>query len=254
MSTKRVLLIDGDTLAYQQSILAEQPIDWGDGFWTLHAYSKEVIAAVENRIANFIEDLQADEAVICLSDHNNFRQEILPTYKEHRKKTRRPLCLGDIREHLIFKHKALIYPRLEADDVIGINSTENLRRDSEIIIVGIDKDYKTIPCKFYNPDKPDLGIVEQSPLEADRFWMMQALMGDAVDGYKGCPTVGPKKAEALLGFAESFDEMWEIVKNTYVKNGLTELDAIVHAQVSRILRFGDYNKKTKKINVWTPKK
>jgi len=81
---------------------------------------------------------------------------------------------------------------------------------------------------------------------------MQSLMGDAVDGYKGCPTVGPKKAEALLGFAESFEDMWEIVKNTYVKNGLTELDALIHAQVARILRFGDYNKKTKKINIWTP--
>jgi len=249
---KRKLLIDGDTLAYQQSIIAETPIDWGDGFWTLHSFSKEAIAAVETRIANYKADLEADEIVICLTDGANFRQSIMPSYKEHRKKTRRPLCLGDIREHLIYHHKAVIYPTLEADDVIGIMATDNTKRDTEFIIVGIDKDYKTIPTKFYNPDKPDLGIVEQTPLEADRFWMMQSLMGDAVDGYKGCPTVGPKKAETLLGEADSLESMWEIVVKTYEKNGLTPLDALINARVARILRSGDYNKKSKKINLWNP--
>ena len=249
---KRTLLIDGDTIAYQQSIISEVPVDWGDGFWTLHSYAKETIAAVEDRIFNYQKDLEADEVVIALSDSKNFRMGILPTYKENRKKSRKPLCLGDVREHLIYNHKAVIIPTLEADDVIGIMATENTHRNTEFIIVGIDKDYKTIPAKSYNPNKPDLGIYEQSPLEADRFWMMQALMGDAVDGYKGCPTVGPKKAETLLGELQDFDSMWLKVVETYEKQGLTRLDALVNARVARILRFGDYNKKTKHINIWTP--
>ena len=249
---KRILLIDGDTIAYQQSILSEVPVHWGDGLWTLHSYAKETIAAVENRIASYTADLEADEVVIALTDSKNFRMSILPSYKENRKKGRKPLCLGDVREHLIYSHKAVVIPSLEADDVIGIKATENTHRNTEFIIVGIDKDYKTIAAKTYNPNKPDLGIVEQNQLEADRFWMMQTLMGDAVDGYKGCPTVGPKKAETLLGDLPDLDSMWLKVVETYEKQGLTRLDALVSARVARILRFGDYNKKTKHINLWTP--
>ena len=37
---KRVLVIDGDILAYQIATNNERPINWGDGLWTLHAEGK----------------------------------------------------------------------------------------------------------------------------------------------------------------------------------------------------------------------
>jgi hypothetical protein len=184
MSTKRVLLIDGDTLAYQQSIIAEQPIDWGDGLWTLHAYSKEVIAAVESRIVNLVEDLQADEAVICLSDHNNFRQEVLPYYKEHRKKTRRPLCLGDIREHLIFNRKAVIYPRLEADDVIG-SLVQHFGDDmmNPILILSADKDFiqlqQFLNVKQFDPIRKKY-VSHNNPAQYTKEHILRGDSGDGV--------------------------------------------------------------------------
>ena len=39
----RTLLVDGDIVAYKAATVAETPIDWGDGFWTLHAFEQDVI-------------------------------------------------------------------------------------------------------------------------------------------------------------------------------------------------------------------
>lgn len=249
---KRTLLIDGDTLAYQQSILGEIPVEWGDGFWTLHSVASEVIAAIEDRISHLKADLDADTVVIALSDSQNWRKEILPSYKANRVKIRKPLCLGAVREWLLYEHKAKIVPQLEADDVIGITATENIHRDTEFVIVGVDKDYNTVPAKQYNPNKPDLGITHPSSSEADKFWMMQTLSGDAADGYKGCAGIGPKKAEQILAKCNSLKEMWIEVVKAYEKSGMSIVDALVNARVSRILRFGDYNSKSRKIKIWNP--
>jgi DNA polymerase-1 len=156
---------------------------------------------------------------------------------------------------LIYNRKAKVYPTLEADDVIGIYATDKLRKaKTEYVVVGVDKDFKTITGLHYNPNRSEEGIYEVTPLEADRYWMMQTMMGDNADGYKGCKGVGEKKAQELLKDAKTLEEMWEIVEKTYMKQGQMPLDALVNARVARILRHGDYNFKTNKVNLWTPSK
>jgi DNA polymerase-1 len=252
---KRTLLIDGDVLAYQQSVLSEVPLQWNESLWTLHSDANTVIANVEGLIESYKELLCADEVMLIITDSENWRKEVLPSYKENRKSVRKPLCLGAIREHLIFSRKAKHYPTLEADDVIGIYATDKLRTNKqEFIIVGVDKDFKTIPGYHYNPNKSELGIYVVDELEADRYWMQQTLSGDQADGYKGCPGIGDKRAGDFLKDAKTLEEMWEIVVKTFIKQGSTELDALVSARVARILRHGDYNFKTNKVKLWTPSK
>lgn len=187
----RQLLIDGDIVAYQQSFLSENPVHWGDDFWTLHSDAKEGKQRIDVFLHDLKTTLEADEITIAVSSPSNFRKEILPTYKENRAKQRKPLVLGELREHLIFNHKAIYYQHLEADDVIGILATTP--SDLEKVVVSIDKDFLSIPSLQYNWNKPEAGVVKVTEVEANRNFMTQTLTGDQVDGYPGCPGIGPKK-------------------------------------------------------------
>ena len=42
---KKVLVIDGDILAYQIATNNEQPINWGDGLWT---YTQSYLLVMHN--------------------------------------------------------------------------------------------------------------------------------------------------------------------------------------------------------------
>ena len=44
--------------------------------------------------------------------------------------------------------------------------------------------------------------------------------------------------------------MWKLVVKAYAKQGLMEHDAFQQARVARILRYGDYNKKTGEVKLW----
>jgi DNA polymerase-1 len=162
MKLKRVLLIDGDILLYKIALNNEVETDWGDGLWTLGS------------------NLQADDYVIALTDSNNFRKDVLPSYKSNRKDKRKPLTLKALREYVIEKHNGVVWKNLEADDVMGIMATEPT--DEERIVVSIDKDLRTVPCKL----SQDAMTVEQIPHRmADYWFMIQTLTGDKVDGYDG---------------------------------------------------------------------
>ena len=132
-------------------------------------------------------------------------------------------------------------PSLEADDLLGLMSTDN-------IMVSIDKDLQTVEGKHYNPDKGEL--YEVTADEAHYNHMFQTLCGDSTDGYKGCPSVGAKTAEKILDVPTG--DMWSEVLATYEKKGLTYEDALIQARIARILRGDEYNLDTGEMNLWTP--
>lgn len=257
-----IALFDGDIFAYEAAAAAEEPINWGDDLWTLHAYETPAKNALDDRIRSLTEKLEADEVIIALSDKDNFRKEILPTYKANRANVRKPMLLNVLKDYLRENFKVFERPRLEGDDVLGILATwKNLKGDK--IIVSKDKDFKTIPAKVYYANRPDDGVREISEHDADYFHMVQTLTGDTTDNYKGCPGCGPVKAEKVLQAA--LDEgtpwatpaqlrslYWQHVVATYVKAGLSEEEALVQARCARILRASDYDFKNKKPILWTP--
>jgi DNA polymerase-1 len=247
MST--TIYIDGDIVAYQQSFLAEQATDWGNDFWTLHADVREAKKRVDVFIEELKDTLKADKVVIAVSSTKNFRKDIHPQYKEHRKKMRKPVALGEVREHLIYFHKAVHLPNIEADDVLSIMASEDGG-----IIVSLDKDFKSVPGKYYNWNKHEDGVLNISEEDADRAFMMQTLTGDIADNYQGCPGIGPKTAEKLLDKLTHIDAMWEAVKTAYKKAGFGETEALTQARLARILRKGEYNHKTGEVKLWRSSK
>lgn len=238
-------LIDADVLAYQASVLGERPIDWGDGLWTLHSYENEVRDTFEAQLAGLLAAVKADSYTLAFTDKVNFRQSVLPTYKNNRVAKRRPMLLSWVRQHALENHPCDIRPGLEGDDVLGILATNGQFEDP--IICSIDKDFKTIPCRFW-----DFGRgLEYNTTVADADWwhMYQTLTGDTTDGYKGCPgcgDVGARKVLALPG------DMWTNVVAAYTKAKLGEGAALIQAQVARICRAEDFNADTKEVILWTP--
>tara|TARA_X000001388_G_scaffold43384_3_gene30477 strand:- start:2783 stop:3535 length:753 start_codon:yes stop_codon:yes gene_type:complete len=250
MSDTITLLIDGDIFLYSVTTSCERAVCWDDkgDVWTLSADMSEARPRFDVEIATLKKTLRADKVVIALSDGtSNWRKTVLPSYKAKRKKTRKPLIYPQLKQYAKDTYQCVEWPTLEADDVLGLLAGGALALKGDKIIVSSDKDLKTIPGKLYNHEHPERGVVEISKEEADYNHLFQTLIGDTVDGYKGCPKIGPVSAKRLLE-----EPTWSTVLNTYISKGLTEEDALVQARVARILRFGEYNMTKKEVRLWEP--
>lgn len=233
-----ILLVDGDIVAYKAAVIAETPIDWGEGVWTLHAHEKDVIGSIEEFMSKIIEESECDKVITCLSGDNLYRKEVAPYYKENRKGTRKPMLLNFAKEYLSKNYNGKVEDKLEADDLLGLLGSSK----KDYVIWSIDKDLLTVPARHLI----DGEIVTVNEEEADFNFLYQALVGDATDNYKGCPTVGAKKAYSIL----EKDCSWEAVVNAYEKQGLSAEVALENARLARILRHGEYNFKTKEVTLW----
>lgn len=252
----RVLLLDSDIIAYQAAAANEKVYDFGD----TRCSDTDLPAALrkaEEDVADLAELLEADQVIVCLTEPDptqEWRKVFYPRYKAHRDPTKKPVLLRAVKDHMASSYPSYIRPRLEADDVMGILAThpQLLTEFDERIVVSEDKDMRTVPCKLYNPNRPELGVIEISELDADRFHMWQTVCGDPTDGYPGCPGVGPDSEYAKDIIFADRDELWDEVLHAYASKRQTEEDALVQARVARICRWTDYNYTTKKIRLWSP--
>ena len=240
-------LIDADIVAFKAATSVERPVDWGDGMWTLHAYEHEGIQYIHDYLNKVTDKIGEGEFVMFITDPTNWRKDILPSYKSNRKATRKPLLLKALRQYLLDEMGAVMVAGMEADDLLGITSTN----EPDCVIISEDKDLATIPCQLFNPAKDD-AVRTITEFEADHFHMLQTLTGDAVDGYKGLEGCGPKTAEKILDGCMTSMEMWAAVVNAYSKKGLSEFVATTQARVARICRKDNFDFNTGKVILWTP--
>ncbi len=246
------ILIDGDILAYKVCWAVQQEYEWEDGVITLACNKSEMESQINTMVSNWLDKFNHDQYVVCLSDKNNFRKKILSDYKGNRKGTRKPMGYKLCVKHIQDNYPTKLIENLEADDVLGILATDG--QYDENVIISIDKDMKTIPCTYYNMDTKETNTYDED--EADYWHLRQTLEGDVTDNYKGCPGVGPVKAEKILSepkWDTDWDTDWDAVVATYEKAGLTEEDALVQARVAKILRHEDYDFKKQEVILWNPK-
>lgn len=241
------LLIDADITMFKSVVAAEEEYDWGNDIFTLLADVKVAKDVFKRQIEQYQKDLKIDDFICCLSDHNaNFRKEVSETYKSNRKKTRKPVGYRALCDWIEENYETYRQPKLEADDCLGILATkpENV---GKCVMVSQDKDLKTIPGRLYRPDNQERLTISEA--EADRYFYIQTLTGDTVDGYPGLKGCGPKTAEKILGSRPD----WSLVEAAYVKAGLTAADAITQARLARILRWTDWDEEKGEVILWTPK-
>ena len=243
------LLIDADYLIYNSCCACEQDTRWNEWEHTLHTDERDIMNLIENRLA-FYQSVAGSkhDVVMCFSSYPTFRHEIFPEYKINRLGKRKPLALKDIIKKIKDEYTSEYLDGLEGDDVLGLLATSNKYKDP--IIVSVDKDMRTIPCKLIAEDE----VEHITQRKADRHWFEMALAGDAGDGILGIKGMGMVTASKLLADVPDTEEaLWHKVLQTYEKKGYTIADAILNARLTRILREGDYDIFTGQVKLWNPK-
>jgi hypothetical protein len=255
------MLLDTDMILYPAIAKATTEAEF-DGEWIGPYVNLDVAKA---HIASVIEELQERAGCIgtvcCLSDHRgNWRKGIYPNYKQSRT-GRKPFGWLQLEEWIKTKWTTQLFRHCEADDALGILATmEGGFLTGGTVVVSDDKDLRTIPGRFMTirgeEDPEDI-----SQRDADMWHLKQALMGDRVDDYPGCPGYGIKTAEKLLDpisadipvwSPEAVLVCWRAVVIAYEKKGILEEDALVQARVARILRASDWNQDTEEVILWQP--
>ena len=250
----RELLIDADIFVYKATRLSEREINWEGDSWTLHSDMAEVKTIIDDQIWKVIEKTKVGSVLpkvtLCFSDRKNYRKVVNPDYKSNRKGGRKPMCFSNAIDYCKSEYNCISYDWLEADDVMGIRSTEPSKEST--IIVSEDKDLLTIPGLHW--DFKEEKIFKWSKDQADYQFFYQVLVEDTVDNYKGCQGIGPISAGKILREnIGSTSDMWEVVLEAFLKSGQGEEEAIINARMARILRVGEFDIDTNIITLWTPK-
>jgi len=243
---KTTLLIDADIFLYRSCAVAEEEICWSeeDDVWSIYCDLKLAKETFSKTIDDLCEKFKTKELLMCISDGKNFRKDIYPNYKSHRKGTRKPLGYRSFVQWCKDTYPSHVEPSLEADDVLGIcGSAPNIKT----IIISDDKDLKTIPnCTLYRPMSDELLEITQA--QADYKFYSMCLTGDPVDGFKGVKGIGEKPAIKVLGNHPTGEQ----VSQAYIKSGETREEALAQSRCARILRYTDWDHKKNKMILWNP--
>lgn len=158
----------------------------GPDSWEKHEVG---INAVLDSLNYIFENTGVYDYEMYFSGENNFRKKIFPEYKANRRKMERPPSLPMVKQYFIH-YPDQVADDLEADDLLGINQTE------DTCIVSIDKDMLTIPGWHYNFVKDEFTFITAG--DSIKIFYTQLLTGDPADGIKGAKGIGIKKAEKIL--------------------------------------------------------
>ena len=260
-SERCTLLIDGDIIAFGAVSAALEDFEWSPGIWTTYCDHNAARAKFHRDIERIVEEMDKHtkrtvEVVLCITGTGNFRRDVLPTYKGHRK--RKPPGYIQFQEWILNEsgYETFLRPGLEADDCLGILSTAGLPQHADQrVIWSADKDLMQIPglhldydVKRRSPSKL-LTVTERA---GEILHVRQTLTGDVTDGYTGLVGYGPKSVEKLLEKHKDADlsVVWKEVLGEYEKKGKTLEDMLQQSRVARILRASDYDFKKKEPILW----
>ena len=235
------LLIDADFIVYKSCAAAEDEIDWGDDVILVTSKFSEALKNVRRELDRIAINFAANaKMILFFSDSKNFRKKIYPDYKGHRNR-KKPCGYRRIISELAKSYEVIRMPELEADDAMGIYATANPGN----IIVSPDKDMRQIPGKLYDLKE----VVDITPEEGMQWHFIQTLAGDQTDGYSGVPGLGTKRAASLL---DESGYKWSTIVKAFADKGLDEQEALVNAQLARILQYTDYDFIQRTVIPWCP--
>lgn len=238
--------IDGDILIYGICSACEYCARFEDDLDVVFCNLNEALGTADAIMSKY-KAMTKGSLSIYFTGSKNFRKNLYPEYKAHRKKVRKPAGFKALKELLEDKYHCLTEDGIEADDMIGLCHTRDTHRGLTSLIISTDKDFKTIPGWIYNPDHDAFVMIDAE--EANRNWLLQTLTGDKADGYPGLEGVGPVTAAKILK-----QGTWQEVEDAFVNNGFTKEYALVQAWMARILRDNEYDFDAKEVRLWQPVK
>ena len=248
-----MILIDADMLLFAATSSSQVEVDINDEQQTRWVDLPEARDKMTTQLLDIYAFCGEHHApVLCFSSGQSWRRSIYPRYKESRRTRSKPIGYTKLMGEYMEINGERIHG-LEADDLIGILSS---RHNEEHWIVSGDKDLDQIEGKHYWPteDGGDFWVVE--PEAARRKFWTQTLIGDSTDDIPGCPTIGAKRGPAILSGCVTDMDYWEAIVSTYEKQlkdrEAAEKEAILTANLVRIMRDKDYDRETGTVIEWKP--
>lgn len=245
---KKTAFIDADILLHRACSFVDTEFD-GEPM----ADWRQALMFFDHLLKNWMTEAgELKDYYLVVSTGENYRKKLYPEYKANRKAIAVHPAMEGLKEHVLSLMATVTEPGIEADDYIGIRCSED---PENTVAISADKDFATIPCTQLIPashGRRKGTWMTFSEDEANMNWLRQALTGDTIDNYKGIPGTGPAKAEKIIPHPAPISVMWENVRLAFINARMTETDAILMAQLARILRAGDYDFETKEVKLWTP--
>ena len=233
--TKRcqtLALIDGDIICYRCAAVCE------DNDAELARWQADEL------VTRILADTGATGYKVFLSGENNFRYEIYPEYKAHRRDKPKPKHLEFLREHLLVNHPSDMADGIEADDSLGIESYRLKSLGIPCIIASLDKDLLQLAGLHYNFVRRE--IREIGELEGWKNFYLQLLIGDPADNIPGCPGIGKVKAPKVLLGTSGVSQMYMATLEAYTKANVPATIMHRNAQLLYLKRAEN--------DEWTPPK
>lgn len=214
-----IALIDMDLVCYRCAASAEN-----DEF-------EIVVYRMNELLDNILTKVNATEYKAFLTGEDNFRKTIYPEYKANRKQPK-PKHLEAAQFYAVKELNAEAEYGLEADDLLGINQTD------ETIICSLDKDLLQVPGHHFQwgigtakYEKPDTFLL-QSEKAGMKLFYEQCIKGDPTDNIKGIPKMGKVRATKELEDCSTEQEMFNKVRYLYGNDD----EFLLNAQCLWILR------------------
>lgn len=201
------VLIDADSMAYRAA-LAHGPTMMqgfddddpalelkGDPSAAFAAFTESYRWLLDTFVSSY-HGISYSDFRLCFTGPNNYRKNIPGTkYKAQRGPS--PEVLKPLRQRIETElaHVVFVDPRLEADDLLGLNK---YRGDGLTLIVSEDKDLLQLPGWSLNPRHPeDLPRFTTEP-EGYGFLLRQLITGDPADNVKGLWRLGASAAHGMV--------------------------------------------------------
>lgn len=211
----KLILMDGSAFLFRAYFSTlSQNLTNQDGFPTGAMFG--VLGAIKR-----LQHQYPEAKIITIFDHKgkNFRHDIYPEYKAHRKPADSELVIQIEPLYEIIKASGVEFictPGVEADDVIATLSRQADNNKINTVIASSDKDLmQLVGSNIRQLDmKGNLldyqGVVEKMGVPPERVMDLLALTGDSADNIPGVPSVGPKTAVKWLNL---YDDIHGIKSN-----------------------------------------
>ncbi|MCL5771698.1 MAG: DNA polymerase I [Actinobacteria bacterium] len=235
----KIILIDGNNIAYRAFYALPQTIATTDGTITNAVYGFTTM------VLKLIDEYKPDYIIAAFDSKTpTFRHELFKEYKAQRMKMPEDLIsqLPLIKEVLeTINIKCIDVEGYEADDIIATLANKLTNDFNEILIVSGDKDIlqlvndkiKVMALKRGITDTVTYdaqGVIEKLGVTPDKIKDLLALTGDSSDNIPGIKGIGPKSALELVKEYGNIEEIYKHIheiKNEKIKNLLEENNKLV---------------------------
>ena len=213
IETPDIALIDCDLLTYEMAYGTDEdgkPLGW-----------PIVRSRVDKRLEEIAANVGATEWTGYLTGSDNFRKQVatIRPYKGNRNQPK-PFHYWNIRNYLLTKPNIVLAELCEADDLLSIKQRELNQSSKRSVICSRDKDLRMVPGLHYSwasGSQQERLLWLQDEVEGFRWFCTQLLTGDATDNIPGLYGIGLVKAQNLLKWCNTEQEMYYKCKDYYLR-------------------------------------